>query len=318
MKKKLMWGEMSAKDKKEAFAASEEYKEFLSEVKTEREAVDRIIAVAKKNDFIPYEKVKKPKPGTKFYVTHKGKVAGLVILGKNDPSRGVRMVVSHIDSPRLDLKQNPLYEDRDTKIALFKTHYYGGIKKYQWANIPLAIHGVVFTKSGKRIDVNVGEDPADPVFVVGDLLPHLARGEQSKRTMREVIKGEELNIIVCNTPVDDEDAKKKVKLWVLDYLNKKCDMVEEDFTSAELEAVPAGPARDIGFDRSMVGGYGQDDRICGWTCLKSMISIGIPKTTSIGLFFDKEEVGSQGATGAQSRFPEQIVGDILALYDPEY
>ncbi|MCD6461927.1 MAG: aminopeptidase [Thermoplasmata archaeon] len=318
MKKELVWKTMSKTERKKAFSFAEGYKEFMSRVKTEREAVDYIKAEAEKHGFKPYEEIRRATPGTRFYITHKGKAAALVVMGKRDPLEGVRIVGAHIDSPRLDLKQNPLYEDGDTNLALFKTHYYGGIKKYQWANIPLALHGVAYTKDGKKVEIAIGEEPGDPVFTVCDLLPHLARGEQAKRTMPQVIKGEELNILVGSMPVDDEEVKNQVKMWVLDYLNREYGLVEEDLTSAEIEAVPAGPARDVGFDRSMVGSYGQDDRISAYTALEAIFEVEKPEYTAVAMFFDKEEVGSDGTTGAQSRLPEQVVGDILALKHPEY
>ncbi len=318
MKKELIWTRISEKEKKEIFRFAEEYKAFLSVAKTERECVEEMVKEAEKKGFVPYEKVKKPAPGKKFYIAHKNKAVAFVVLGKKPPLEGTRMVAAHIDSPRLDLKQNPLYEDGDTQIALFKTHYYGGIKKYQWANIPLALHGVVFTSKGKKVEVVIGEEPDDPVFTVCDLLPHLARGEQAARKMPEVLKGEELNIIVGNMPVEDEEVKHRVKTWVLDYLNKKYGIVEEDLTSAELTAVPAGPARDVGFDRTMVGGYGQDDHASAFPAFRAILDIDVPEHAAIALFFDKEEIGSDGATGAQSRLPEQVIGDMLALYMPDY
>jgi aspartyl aminopeptidase len=252
------------------------------------------------------------------YTINRNKSIAVAVLGKRPIEDGLNIIASHIDVPRLDLKQNPLYEDDDTKLALFKTHYYGGIKKYQWVNIPLALHGKVVKGDGSEVDINIGESPDDPVFTITDLLPHLARKKQAKRALAEGIKGEELNILVGSRPVSDKHAKKKVKLWILDYLNKNYGMVEEDFVSAELEIVPAGRARDIGFDRSLVGAYGHDDRICAYTSLRALTDIKTPSRTGLALMFDKEEIGSEGSTGVKSRFLVNTIGDLIGLRNPGY
>jgi aspartyl aminopeptidase len=314
----LIWDKLSDKEKKTVFNFSKGYMDFLAFAKTEREAVSQIIKFAKKNGFAAIEKVKNPKPGTKLFLTNRNKNIALVVLGTEPIESGVNIVASHIDAPRLDLKQNPLYEDDETKLALLKTHYYGGIKKYQWVNQPLAVHGVVVKGDGTKIDIAVGENPNEPAFTITDLEPHLYRKAQSQRKLPEGIKGEELNVLVGSIPVKDEDAKKKVKLWVLNHLNKKYGIIEEDFTTAELEIVPAGTPRDIGFDLSMVGGYGQDDRICAYTSMVAIGDIRKPKKTAIALFFDKEEIGSEGNTGVRSRFLENIIGDLIELNNSSY
>jgi aspartyl aminopeptidase len=317
-KEKMVWDKFTEKEKSAAFKFSKGYMEFLSKAKTEREAVSEIIVFAEDSGFQSIEKVKDAKPGTRIYITNKKKNIALIILGSQPLENGVNIIASHIDAPRLDLKQNPLYEDDDTKLALFKTHYYGGIKKYQWVNQPLAVHGHVVKEDGTSIDMVIGEEPDDPAFTVCDLEPHLYHKKQAKRKLPEGIKGEELNVLVGSVPINDKDAKAKIKLWVLDHLNKKYGMVEEDFTTAELEIVPAGMPRDIGFDRSLIGAYGHDDRICAYTSMMAVAAIKRPKRTAIALFFDKEEIGSEGNTAVRSRFLESLVGDLFELKDPDY
>jgi len=317
MRKKPIWDGITDAQRKAAYKFAEGYKDFMTTAKTEREAVLEIIRRAEASGFKPMNKVKKAKPGDKLYVLNRNKNVAVIIVGKEPVENGLNIVAAHIDSPRLDLKQNPLYQEKETELALFKTHYYGGIKKYQWVNIPLAIHGRVVLADGKHVDVSIGEDPEDTVFTICDLLPHLYRSSQAKRRLPEGIKGEELNVLVGSMPVNDDKAKTKVKLWVLDYLNKQYGMVEEDFTSAELEIVPAGPARDVGFDRSMVGCYGQDDRICGYTTMMAIFDVKNPRRTCMGLFFDKEEIGSDGNTSVQSRFVEYVMGELLEKVDRE-
>ena len=227
-------------------------------------------------------------------------------------------MVSHIDAPRIDLKPNPLYEDGDAALALFKTHYYGGIKKYQWVSRPLALHGIVYTKDGKKIDIRIGEDPDDPVFVIPDLLPHLARKVQGDRKLFEGIKGEELQLVIGNMPIEDEDVKQKIKTMILKILNDKYGITEEDFNSADIEIVPAAQPRDVGFDRSMVGAYGHDDRICAYTSLRAILEIENPTYTSIAFFYDKEEIGSDGNVGAQSNFLEYVLAKVFSIIKPNY
>lgn len=318
-KRPLIWDKISKKELKEIMALNEDYKQFLDEAKTEREAVHFIIREAEANGFIEFSDVKKAKAGAKFYVTNRDKNVALVILGKKDMEKaGVNIIATHIDSPRLDLKQNPLYEDKESGLALFKTHYYGGIKKYQWASIPLALHGTVITASGKKVSLVIGEDDSDPVFTIPDLLPHLWRQEQAKRRLPEGIKGEELHLLVGSIPIKDKKVKHKVKLTILEYLHKNYGMTEEDFVSAEIEAVPSFKARDVGLDRSMIGAYGQDDSSSTFATLRAMMETDKPDITSIGLFFDKEEIGSDGNTGVKSRFVENVIARSLSLTRPDY
>ncbi|MCK5024251.1 MAG: aminopeptidase [Thermoplasmata archaeon] len=317
-KQETSWLEVTKTQEKKIYDFADGYKAFLSEAKTERESVDFIVEAAKKKGFKFLDKYKNLKAGDKIIFTNMGKLAALAVIGKDPIEKGMKVVASHIDSPRIDLKQKPLYEDVDSELALFKTHYYGGIKKYQWVNIPLALHGIIMNADGKILNVTIGEDPNDPVFIIGDLLPHLSHKVQSDRKMSEVIKGEELRIIIGNRPSSDKDAKSKLKLNILEILNKKYGIVEEDLISAELQVVPATDARDVGLDRSMVGGYGQDDRICAYTSLKAIMDVDKPKKTALTLFFDKEEVGSIGATGAQGGFFEMVVGEMLEKAVPNY
>lgn len=317
-KLELVWDKLSEKEKKTVFKFSKNYMDFLAKAKTEREAVAEIVKFAEKNGFKSIEDVDSPKPGSRIYITNRNKNIALIVLGSEPIENGVKIIASHIDAPRLDLKQNPLYEDDDTKLALFKTHYYGGIKKYQWVNQPLAVHGRVVKEDGGVVDIVIGEDPNEPAFTITDLEPHLYHKTQAKRKLPEGVKGEELNVLVGSVPIKDDEAKVKVKLWVLDYLNKKYGIVEEDFTTAELEIVPAGMPRDIGFDKSMVGAYGQDDRICAYSSMEAIAALKKPKKTAIALFFDKEEIGSEGNTAVKSRFLENMVGELIELINPDY
>ncbi len=318
LKQDLIWDKLTANEKKKVYTFSDGYKDFLTKAKTEREAVTQIIEFAESKGFIPIEQVKDSKAGTRLYITNRNKNIALVVLGSDPVESGVNIIGSHIDAPRLDLKQNPLYEDGDTNLALLKTHYYGGIKKYQWVNQPLAVHGRIIKGNGKAVDIVFGEDPDEPAFTITDLEPHLYRKAQGQRKLPEGIKGEELNVLVGSIPVKDKEAKNKVKLWVLDHLNKKYGIIEEDFTTAELEIVPAGPPRDIGFDSSMLGAYGHDDRICAYTSMRAIADIKKPKKTAVALFFDKEEIGSEGNTGVRSRFLENLIGELIELKSPDY
>ncbi|MBW1838649.1 MAG: aminopeptidase, partial [Deltaproteobacteria bacterium] len=256
-----------------------------------------------------FKKATSSPPQSKIYKAHRKKAIGLAVIGKRSPVEGLRIIVSHIDSPRLDLKQNPLYEE--VSLAFLKTHYYGGIKKYQWVSRPLALHGKVIKKDGKELDVRIGEDENDPVFTIADLLPHLARKTQYSKKLGDAIAGEKLNVLAGSIPYPDKETQERIKLQVLDYLHKTFGLVEEDFVSAELELVPAGKARDIGWDRSFVGSYGQDDRICAYSSLLAMSEVTNLKTTGLVLFLDKEEIGSEGNTSARSRFLEEMVADVF-------
>lgn len=288
---------------KTCFDFCEDYKSFLNEAKIEREAVIKTIALAERCGFREFSEGMQLKEGDKVYFNNRGKAIILAVIGSEPIENGVHLAAAHIDSPRLDLKQLPLYED--SEAALFKTHYYGGIKKYQWAAIPLALHGVVIRKDGTKISVNIGENESDPVFCVTDLLPHLAN-DQMKRTPADLIKGEELNILVGSMPFKDDEVSEKVKLNIISILNEKYGIVEEDFLSAELEAVPAFVAKDVGIDRSMVGSYGHDDKVCAYTALKAILDCKNVKKTSVVVLTDKEETGSDGNTGLCSDYLEHF------------
>ncbi len=299
-------------DKQEVLNFSKEYKKFLDSGKTEREFLKEGIKFVEKHGFVNAETKEKLEVGDKIYYVNREKNLVLAVIGKLDIEKGINYVASHIDSPRLDLKGNPLYEEFE--LAYMKTHYYGGIKKYQWASIPLALHGVVVLEDGRNVDIVIGEQEEDPVFTIPDILPHLASKIQGDRKAGEVLKGEELQIIVGSIPstIENKDIKAKVKYAVLEILNRDYGIVEEDFISAELELVPAGKAKDIGFDRSMVGAYGQDDRICGYTSMKAIVDLKeIPQKTAVCFLADKEEIGSSGSTGLKSDYLAYITGDII-------
>ncbi len=291
----------------QADAFCEGYKVFLDRSKTEREAVKETVAMAEKNGFVPYETGKHYKAGDRVYKVNREKAIVLAVIGKESADKGMLISAAHIDSPRLDLKQNPLYESDD--LAYFKTHYYGGIKKYQWTAVPLSLHGVVCLADGSKVEVNIGEDPADPQFCVTDLLIHLS-AEQMQRKAMEVIKGETLNILIGSRPLPDDDGSDSVKLNILKLLNEKYGIVEADFLSAELEAVPAMPARDIGLDRSMIGAYGHDDRVCAYPSLIALFETEMPEKTCIVCLADKEEIGSEGNTGLNSVYLTNFIFDI--------
>ncbi len=301
----LVWDELSLADREEMWKHTEDYKAFLDASKTEREAVREIVARAEKAGFKPLDEGK----GKKFYSTFMGKVAMLAVAGKKPMSEGFRLIMSHVDAPRLDLKPHPLYEEVD--LAMLKTHYYGGIKKYQWLSRPLALHGFVVKSDGTRIDLVIGEDENDPVMTIADLLPHLSRKAQSDKKVAEAFPAEKLNIIVGSLPLGDEEVKERFKLAVLDILYQRYGIIEDDFMSAEFEAVPAGKARDVGLDRSMIGAYGQDDRISAYTSLSALLEIKNPEYTCLAVFVDKEEIGSDGATGAKAHFLEAFVNDLM-------
>lgn len=303
---------MSDAEMKAADKFNEGYKSFLDNSKTEREAVKSAIAIAKKAGFTEFQVGKKYKAGDKVYYNNRGKAVILAVFGKESIEKGVNILAAHIDSPRIDLKQNPLYED--TELAFFKTHYYGGIKKYQWTTVPMALHGVITRKDGSVIEVKIGEDDKDPVFVVTDLLIHLSQ-EQMKRPASNVVTGEELNVLIGSRPFKDDKASELVKLNIMNILFEKYGIIEEDFLSAELEVVPAFKARDIGFDRSMVGAYGQDDRVCSYTALMATVDAkGIPSKTVVTVLTDKEETGSEGNTGLQSSYLEYFIHDIAECF----
>lgn len=292
----------------------EGYKTFLDNAKTEREAVEYALKLIKEKGFTEYKPGMKLKAGDKIYKNNRDKAIITAVIGKRNISEGVKLCAAHIDSPRLDLKQNPLYED--TEMALFKTHYYGGIKKYQWAVIPLALHGVIIKADGSKIKVAIGEEEGDPVFCVNDLLPHLA-ADQMKRPLAQGIKGEELNIVIGSRPFKEKDLSEAVKLNIMKILNEKYGIVEDDFLSAELEAVPAFKAKDIGFDRSMIGSYGHDDRVCAYTALMAAVNCEAPEYTAVTVLTDKEETGSDGNTGLQSSYLKYFIADLAKEFGTE-
>ncbi len=286
------------------------YKAFLDKAKTEREAAKAAMEMANAAGFTEFEHGKKYGAGDRVFFNNRGKTVAFAVIGKQPVENGVNITAAHIDSPRLDLKPNPLYEDVD--LALFKTHYYGGIKKYQWTAVPLALHGVFVLKDGTVKEVSVGEREDEPKFVINDLLPHLA-SEQIKRPLNEGIKGEELNVLIGSHPFKDDKGSELVKLNILKLLNEKYGVTEEDFLSAELEMVPAAHACDIGFDRSMIGAYGQDDRVCAYPALTAVLEVKTPDRTALAILTDKEEVGSMGNTGLESDFLRYVVGDLAKM-----
>ncbi len=311
MDRKNAWKDYDKKEIKELEKLCKEYRHFLDKGKTERECVQYVIAMAKEAGYQDFEEVKvsgkKLKAGDKVYAVNMKKAIALFNIGSEPLVDGMNILGAHIDSPRMDVKQNPLYEDTD--FAYLDTHYYGGIKKYQWVTLPLAIHGVVAKKNGEVIDIVIGEDEKDPIFCVTDLLIHLA-GEQMEKKANKVVEGEQLDVLIGSRPLKGEE-KEPVKQMILSLLKKKYDMEEEDFLSAELEIVPAGKARNAGLDESMIMGYGQDDRVCSYTSAAAMFDMSEVKRTACCLLVDKEEIGSVGATGMQSKFFENTVAELL-------
>lgn len=309
LKRSSVWSNIDEVEHDEIYAYGERYKNFLDESKTEREATKFIIEKAVENGFIPLEEAVKSeiKAGDKIYFNNRNKSAILCVVGK-DMEKGMNIVGSHIDCPRLDIKANPLYED--SELALLKTHYYGGIKKYQWPTIQLALHGYIVNSEGKGIDISIGEDESDPIFFINDLLPHLS-ADQYKRNLGEAIPGESLNIVVGHSSYKFNGEDNPIKKLVLDELYRKYKIVEEDFLIAELEAVPAAKARDVGFDRAMIAAHGHDDRVCSYANLEAILEIENPETTAVGLFVDKEEIGSVGNTSMASKFFENFICEIM-------
>lgn len=294
---------------------NEGYKAFISAGKTERLCVKEAVKLLEEKGFKDLKTFKTLKPGDKVYATNKGKNVACFVIGKENLEKGLNILGAHIDSPRIDVKQNPIYES--TNFCLFDTHYYGGIKKYQWVTIPLALHGVVVKKDGSVVDINIGEDLNDPVVGISDLLIHLAQ-DQLQKTASKVIEGEDLDVTIGSIPTKGEE-KEAVKKAVLQLIKEKYQIEEEDFLSAEIEVVPAGPARDYGLDRSMVAGYGHDDRVCAYTSLKALLDLEeVPTRTASCLLVDKEEVGSIGATGAQSSWYLDVLAEMLNLENNKY
>lgn len=306
--KKCGWETVSDVAKQDIIKFSDEYIHFLNKSKTEREATSFITEVLDKNGFVNIKDKMILVPGDKVYYVNREKSVYAAVLGTKPVEAGLNIIGSHIDSPRLDLKPNPLYED--TGFAYFKTHYYGGVKKYQWTTIPLSIHGVIVKANGEKITINIGEDENDPIFTITDLLPHLAQ-EQMEKKLKDGIAGEDLNLLIGSIPIGDEKITERIKLNVLKILNDKYGITERDFVSSELELVPAFKARSLGFDRSMVAGYGQDDKVCAYTSLRALLDTLAPTKTAICIFADKEEIGSMGNTGMESHVFDTFISELL-------
>ena len=314
LKKKLFnvkkdgWEEADEVERKEIFDISKKYMEFLNQAKTEREFIKKARELAGNNGYRDIMEFETLKPGDKIYFVNREKSMYLAIIGEESIENGMHIIGSHVDSPRLDLKPNPLYED--TGLAYFKTHYYGGIKKYQWTTIPLSIHGVIVKKNGEKIELNIGEDEKDPIFTITDLLPHLAQ-EQMEKKLKNGIDGEDLNLLIGSIPYKDEKITEKVKLNILSLLNTKYGITEADLNSAEIELVPAFKARSLGLDESMVAAYGQDDKVCAYTSLLAMMNLEKVKNTAVCILSDKEEIGSMGNTGMESHMFDFFVSEML-------
>lgn len=309
-RKNFIWNVINDEEKQDVFHMGDDYKRFIDASKTERLSIKEIVRRAEENGFVNIEQLQEIKPGTKYYYVNKGKDAVLAVAGNEKLENGMNIVGSHVDSPRIDLKQNPLYQEHG--LTLLKTHYYGGIRKYQWVAIPLALYGTVVREDGEIIEVAIGDDENDPVFYITDLLPHLAKDQNDKK-LADAIEGESLNVIIGSLPADSNDEGTKFKLNVLKLLNEKYGMIEEDFQTAELEMVPAGKSRDVGIDRGMIMAYGHDDRVCAYTSLKAILEVNNSEKTAVALFADKEEVGSNGSTGMHSLFFSNLAAEIIAL-----
>ena len=306
--RKCGWENISEEEKNKINTFGDEFIYFLNNCKTEREVADFVQEVLSKNGFTDLREKMILEPGDKVYYINRAKSIYIAVIGTDVLEKGLNIVGAHIDSPRLDLKPNPLYEDQG--FAYLKTHYYGGIKKYQWTTIPLSIHGVIVKTSGEKIKVNIGEEDTDPIFTITDLLPHLAQ-EQMEKKLKEGIAGEDLNLLIGSIPYGDEKTTEKVKLNILKILNQKYGITEKDLLSSELELVPAFKAKSLGFDRSMVAGYGQDDRVCAYAELRAMLNINNPKKTAVCILSDKEEIGSMGNTGMESHVFDTFVAELL-------
>ena len=306
--KKCGWDTLSVDIKQDITRFNDEYIHFLNRSKTEREATSFITEILAKNGFVNIKDKMILVPGDKVYYVNRAKSVYAAVLGSKPVEAGLNIIGSHIDSPRLDLKPNPLYED--TGFAYFKTHYYGGVKKYQWTTIPLSIHGVIVKANGEKITINIGEDDEDPIFTITDLLPHLAQ-EQMEKKLKDGVAGEDLNLLIGSIPIGDEKVTERIKLNILKILNDKYGITEKDFVSSELELVPAFKARSLGFDRSMVAAYGQDDKICAYTSLRALLDTVTPVKTAVCIFADKEEIGSMGNTGMESHVFDTFISELL-------
>jgi len=312
LKKKLLmqpkngWEGLDPGKKDCVFAFCEDYKVFLDNSKTERDCADYVESLAKDNGFTVYSRGMKLKPGDRVFLVNRSRSVVLAVIGKKPLSEGLNIIAAHIDAPRLDLKPRPLYEDDE--LGYFKTHYYGGIKKYQWTAMPLELKGIVNLRSGKSVRVSIGGNPGDPVFTITDLLPHLSKDQYEKK-LSEAIPGENLNILIGSIPLEGE-GDGRLKLALVKLLNERYGIIERDLISAELSIVPAFSARDVGLDCSMVGGYGQDDRVCAYVALRAILETELPEKTAVCFLADKEEIGSEGVSGMRSRFFETFVGDL--------
>ena len=307
-KKDNGWETLGSNQKEEVFDLSKKYMDFLNVAKTEREFIKHARKLANENGYKDIMEFGTLKPGDKIYFVNREKSMYLAIIGEKSIEEGLHIIGSHVDSPRLDLKPNPLYED--TGLAYFKTHYYGGIKKYQWTTIPLSIHGVIVKANGEKIEVNIGEDEEDPIFTITDLLPHLAQ-EQMEKKLKNGVDGEDLNLLIGSIPYSSSKISEKVKLNILNILNQKYGITEADLTSSEIELVPAFKARSLGFDGSMVAAYGQDDKVCAYTSLHAMMELENVKNTAVCILSDKEEIGSMGNTGMESHMFDFFISEIL-------
>jgi len=311
------WLKIKAADRKKIMKFAEDYKKFLSEVKTEREAVDFFVRLAEKNGFENLENKKKLKPGDKVYLIHREKTVGFAVIGKKSMAEGMNFVVAHIDSPRIDLKPHPIIEDKESSLCVFKTQYYGGIKKYQWLSRPLELRGVICKKDGEKIKVRIGYEDGI-YFIIPDLLPHLARKVQGERKPFEIVQGEEMLAVVGNIPVENEKENTPIKKNVLKILYQKYGIKEEDLISADLSLVPAERPMDVGLDGSMIGAYGQDDRICAYASFRAILDLYDLEKTAVVILYDKEETGSDGDTGAKSAFLDYFITTLMKKSDGNF
>ena len=307
-KKESGWKSLNDSQKKEVFVVSKRYMDFINVSKTEREFIKNARKLANEHGFKDIMEFESLKPGDKIYFVNREKSMYLAIIGENSIENGMNIIGSHVDSPRLDLKPNPLTEEGG--LAYFKTHYYGGIKKYQWTTIPLSLHGVIVKANGEKFEVNIGEDENDPIFTITDLLPHLAQAQMEKK-LKDGVEGENLSLLIGSIPYDESDCAEQVKLNILNILSQKYGITEIDFTSSELELVPQFKARSLGFDESMVAAYGQDDKVCAFTSLDAMMRLENVKTTAVCILSDKEEIGSMGNTGMESHMFDFFISEIL-------
>ena len=314
-RRQVVWDYLAKEEIKETFALGEDYKRFLSAAKTEREVVARVVEQLEEAGFQPLGGLNRLKAGDRVYFVNRQKALAAAVLGQKPLQEGMRVIGAHGDSPRLDLKQLPLFEEFD--LSLGKTHYYGGIKKYQWLTIPLSLRGVVVKENGEKALMNIGDQPDEPVFSITDLLPHLAKDQMDKK-LGEAIPGENLNFLTGSLPLPDKEIKERFKMAILANLHAAYGITEEDLISAELELVPAGAARDVGFDASLIGGYGQDDRVCVYTAIRALLNIAAPEHTALFIVADKEEIGSTGNTGMESAFLADMVREIAFRCSENY